>query len=109
MKGGLMTTQLTLPAHPDLNHLKKQAKQLLRDVRAQQGEALQSILAFHPRPAEFASLRDAQLTIARMYGFVDWERLHNEVELRHLRASTLKERAERFIRHACLSYNGDDQ
>ena len=104
-----MTTQLMLPAHPDLNHLKKQAKQLLRDVRAQQGEALQSILAFHPRPAEFASLRDAQLTIARMYGFVDWERLGNEVELRHLRASTLKERAERFIRHACLSYNGDDQ
>jgi ankyrin repeat protein len=44
-----------------------------------------------------------------MYGFVDWERLRNEVELRHLRASTLKERAERFIRHACLSYNGDDQ
>jgi ankyrin repeat protein len=109
MKGGLMTTQLTLPAHPDLNHLKKQAKQLLRDVRAQRGEALQSILAFHPRPAEVVSLRDAQLTIARMYGFVDWERLRNEVELRHLRASTLKERAERFIRHACLSYNGDDQ
>jgi ankyrin repeat protein len=104
-----MTTQLTLPAHPDLNHLKKQAKQLLRDVRAQRGEALQSILAFHPRPADFGSLRDAQLAIARMYGFVDWERLRNEVELRHLRASTLKERAERFIRHACLSYNGDDQ
>jgi ankyrin repeat protein len=104
-----MTTPLTLPANPDLDHLKKQAKQLLRDVRAQQGEALQRILAFHPRPAEFASLRDAQLTVARLYGFVDWDELRNEVELRQLRGSTLQEQAERFIRHACLSYNGDDQ
>ena len=46
-----MTTPLTLPANPDLDHLKKQAKQLLRDVRAQRGEARQRILAFHPRPA----------------------------------------------------------
>jgi hypothetical protein len=104
-----MTTPLTLPANPDLDHLKKQAKQLLRDVRAQRGEALQSILAFHPRPAEFASLRDAQLTLARLYGFGDWEQLSKEVELRQLRSSTLQEQAERFIRHACLSYNGDDQ
>ena len=51
-----MTTMssLALPANPDLDHLKKQAKQLLRDVRAQQGEALQTILAFHPRPTEFS-------------------------------------------------------
>jgi hypothetical protein len=104
-----MTIPLTLPANPDLDHLKKQAKQLLRDVRAQQGEALQSILAFHPRPAEFTSLRDAQLTLARLYGFVDWEQLTQEVDLRKLRSSTLQEQAERLIRHACLSYNGDDQ
>jgi len=63
-----MTTPLLLPAEPDIEHLKKQAKQFLRDVRAQRGEALQSILAFHPRPAEFAGLRDAQLTLARRYG-----------------------------------------
>jgi hypothetical protein len=104
-----MTAPLTLPANPDLDHLKKQVKQLLRDVRAQRGEALRNILAFHPRPAEFASLRDAQLTLARLYGFVDWEQLANEVELRQLRSSTLQEQVERFIRHACLSYNGDDQ
>ena len=104
-----MTTPLTLPANPDIDHLKKQAKQLLRDVRAQRGEALRSILAFHPRPAEFTSLRDAQLTLARLYGFVDWMQLTSEVELRQLRSSTLQERAERFIRHACLSYRGDDQ
>src|SRR5580692_2182626 len=101
MKGGLMTlVPLTLPVNPDPEHLKKQAKQLLRDARAQQGDALQCILAFHPRPAEFKNLRDAQLTVARVYGFVDWLALTREVEMRQLRSSTLGEQAERFIRHA---------
>jgi uncharacterized protein len=104
-----MTSPLSLPAEPDLDHLKKQAKQLLRDARAQQGEAVQSILSFHPRPAEFKTLRDAQLTVARLYGFVNWERLSNEVELRRLRGSSSLSQAERFIRHACLKYDGDDQ
>ena len=103
------SASLTLPAKPDLDHLKKQAKQLLRDVRAQQGEALQTLIAFHPRPAEFSSLRDAQLTLARRYGYADWEQLRDEVELRQLRGGTPREQAERFINHACLRYNGDDQ
>lgn len=103
------SASLTLPAKPDLDHLKKQAKQLLRDVRAQQGEALQTIIAFHPRPAEFSTLRDAQLAVARRYGYPDWEQLRDEVELRQLRSGTPQEQTERFINHACLSYNGDDQ
>jgi ankyrin repeat protein len=104
-----MSTPLTLPATPDLGHLKKQAKQLLHEVRAQHPDALQTILAFHPRPGEFASLRDAQLALARRYGFADWDQLRNEVELRQLRTGTLAEQAERLINHACLRYNGDDQ
>jgi ankyrin repeat protein len=103
------SASLTLPAKPDLGHLKKQAKQLLHDVRAQQGEALQAIIAFHPRPAEFSNLRDAQLTLARRYGYADWDQLRNEVELRQLRSGTPQEQAERFINHGCLRYNGDDQ
>src|ERR1700722_11368163 len=110
MKGGHMTTSsLSLPAKPDLEHLKKQAKLLLRDVRAKQPEALQVILPFHPRAAEFASLRDAQLTLARRYGFSDWEQLRNECELRQLRGATLAEQADRLVHHACLRYEGDDQ
>ena len=106
-----MTTisTLALPANPDLDYLKKQAKQLLRDVRAQQGEALQAILAFHPRPTEFSGLRDAQLVLARRYGFTDWEQLRKAVELRQLRGATPQEQIERFIQYACLRYNGDDQ
>ena len=103
------SASLTLPAKPDLDHLKKQAKQLLRDVRAQQGEALQTIVAFHPRPAEFSNLRDAQLVLARRYGYTDWDQLRDEVELRQLRVGTPQEQAERFINHACLRYDGDDQ
>src|SRR3984957_19802024 len=110
MKGGLMTTSsLTLPPKPDLEHLKKQAKLLLRAVRAQQGEALQIILSFHPRPAEFSSLRDAQLTLARRYGFTDWDELRKECELRQFRGGTRAGPAERFIQHACLRSGGDDQ
>jgi ankyrin repeat protein len=102
-------SSLTLPAKPDLDYLKKQAKQLLREVRAQRGEALQAIAAFHPRPAEFSSLRDAQLALARRYGFADWEQLRNEVELRQLRGGTPQEQTARFIQHGCLRYDGDDQ
>lgn len=100
---------LALPAKPDLDHLKKQAKQLLRNVRAQQSEALQTILAFHPRPAEFSDLRDAQLALARRYGYDDWEQLRKQVELRQLLSSTPQEQIERFVDHACLRYDGDDQ
>ena len=105
----MTTSSLTLPAKPDLEHLKKQAKLLLRDVRTQKPEALQLILSFHPRPAEFSSLRDAQLTLARRYGFTGWDELRKECELRQFRGGTLAEQAERFILHACLRYNGDDQ
>src|ERR1700760_2864891 len=75
---------LTLPDKPDLNHLKKQARRLLQEVRAQGGEALQTLIAFHPRPAEFSTLRDAQLTLARRYGYADWDQLRDAVELRLL-------------------------
>ncbi len=35
--------------------------------------------------------------------------MRNEVELRQLRSGTPQEQAERFINHACLRYDGDDQ
>ncbi|HTC43852.1 MAG TPA: ankyrin repeat domain-containing protein [Steroidobacteraceae bacterium] len=105
----MTTSSLSLPAQPDLEHLKKQAKLLLRAVRAQQPDALQIILTFHPRPAGFSTLRDAQLTLARRYGFSDWDQLRNECELRQLRGATIAGQADRLVHHACLRYEGDDQ
>ena len=100
---------LTLPAHPHIDHLKKQARHLLRDWRARHEEALRIVAAFHPRPEQFSSLRDAQLALARRYNFADWPQLSAEVELRQLRGSAPQEQVARFIDHACLRYNGDDQ
>ncbi len=100
---------LTLPPHPHIDHLKKQARHLLRDWRARHEDALRIVAAFHPRPEEFSSLRDAQLALARRYGYADWSQLGAEVELRQLRGSAPQQQVERFIDHACLRYNGDDQ
>jgi ankyrin repeat protein len=116
MKGGPVTTDrtpgaasLTLPANPHPDHLRKQARQLLRSHRAKDATTLAIVATFHPRPEEFSSLRDAQLTVARRHGFADWAQLSAEVELRQFRSSSAPQQVERFIDHACLRYNGDDQ
>jgi Ankyrin repeats (3 copies) len=79
---------LPLPPDPDLEHLKHQAKDLLREQRADSLEACQRIREFHPRfrtasDAEIAAapfaLSDAQLTIARERGFPSWLRLRSHV------------------------------
>jgi hypothetical protein len=73
-----------LPASPDLSHLKSQARDLMKARPKADPALLQRIREFHPRfdkatddeiaQAEF-SLSDAQLTIAREYGFASWPRL----------------------------------
>jgi hypothetical protein len=78
-----------LPPNPSLDHLKYQAKDLLRGHAAHDLEVAQRIREFHPRfktdgdaqifAARF-SLADAQLTIARERGFESWTRLKAHVE-----------------------------
>ena len=70
-----------LPAHPDLDHLKRQAKDLLHAFRTGEAEARADVHAhFHDAdPATFA-LHDAQLVIARAYGFESWPTLKAHVE-----------------------------
>jgi len=78
-----------LPPNPSLDHLKHQAKDLLREHAAHRLDAAQKLREFHPRfrhatDAEiFAAalkLSDAQLTIARESGFPSWTRLKRRVE-----------------------------
>jgi ankyrin repeat protein len=81
-----------LPSPPSLAHLKSQARDLMRDRQSRSLQALQRIREFHPRfdgadddpitDAEFR-LSDAQLTIAREYGFASWPRLKAFVENPH--------------------------
>jgi ankyrin repeat protein len=70
-----------LREHPDLDQLKRQAKELLAAFRANE-PAIRSEVAQHYRdadPATFA-LHDAQLVIARAYGFDSWPKLKAYVD-----------------------------
>ncbi len=66
----------TLPAHPDLNQLKRQAKELLAAYRDGSPAAIAEVDAhFHGADAEHFALHDAQLVLARAYGFDSWPKL----------------------------------
>jgi hypothetical protein len=87
-----------LPPKPNLEHLKHQAKDLLKQHAARQPESAQIIREFHPRFAHDADreifeasirLSDAQLTVARSHGFDSWARLK-----RHVERPTLADRLE---------------
>ena len=78
-----------LPSSPNLDHLKYQAKDLLRDHAAHDKAVAQRIREFHPRWSHASdaeifngtlSLSDAQLTIAREHGFPSWTRLKRHIE-----------------------------
>src|SRR5262245_58736926 len=58
-----------LPPRPDLDQLKRQAKELLREWKAS------------PSPSQrSARLREAQREIARRHGFDSWDALRKRVE-----------------------------
>jgi uncharacterized protein len=69
-----------LPARPDLDQLRRQAKDLLRAARDGDPDALARIHAVSPR----VILSSAQLAVARGYGFASWPRLRTEVERRDI-------------------------
>jgi hypothetical protein len=75
-----------LPDRPSLDSLRKQAKKLARDAAAGNGEAIARIHAQLSRRALPISNRDAQLVIAREYGFAGWPDLTAEVQKRLGRA-----------------------
>lgn len=72
-----------LPARPNLQQLKKQAKALLKGYQAREPEILRRIGEYHPRWAESSkaqfALSDAQFVIAREYGFDNWHKLKAHV------------------------------
>lgn len=70
-----------LPERPHLDHLKQQAKSLLRDAKAGDREARQRIAAHHVRALSTFKLAEAQHAIACEYGFESWPKLKFHVEL----------------------------
>jgi hypothetical protein len=76
-----------LPEFPNLDHLKKQAKALLREMQQSRPEA---------------KLADAQHAVARQYGFQSWIRLKTYVESlprRTDRAPAAQAGAGQFVRY----------
>jgi hypothetical protein len=67
-----------LPARPDLDQLRHQAKDLLREARSGDDAAVARIRAV----SEQQTLASAQLALAREYGFASWPRLATEVRRR---------------------------
>jgi len=72
------TSTRRLPDKPNLNQLKKQAKELLNALHAGKPDAVAEVRAHYgaapPGPETF-QLSDAQLVIARAYGYASWPKL----------------------------------
>jgi ankyrin repeat protein len=65
----------TLRERPNLDQLKLQAKDLLRAYLAGDAAAIAEVQAHYGRPGAALALHDAQLVIARAYGFASWPKL----------------------------------
>jgi hypothetical protein len=84
-----------LPSHPHIDHLKKQAKDLLDAHGRGDAQALARVVASLPAFAKMSAqeaarapfaLHDAQSAIAREYGFPSWNDMRTEVERRSSQA-----------------------
>jgi hypothetical protein len=65
----------SLPERPDLDQLRRQAKELRRSVLAGSGDAIERLLRYADVDPTTVTLSTAQLVIARESGFASWPRL----------------------------------
>jgi ankyrin repeat protein len=102
-----------LPDRVNLDHLKKQAKDLIRRYRDRDAEAIARFGYALPVAAalsedEIASLnlrlRDAQSCVAREYGFASWSDLSSYVQVH---AASYADRATRVLQWLRLVYSGE--
>ena len=102
-----------LPDRLNLDHLKKQAKQLIRLYRSRDAAAMARFRSTLPATAGLSDedlssrglrLHDAQSCLAREHGFASWPDLKRYVEVQ---AVTQKERAVRVLHWLQLIYRGD--
>ncbi len=78
---------LPLPSRPDLEQLKKRAKELHRSLQADEAAAWRRFQDHHPRGNEAksshhpaTSLSDAQVVLAREFGFPSWPALVEHID-----------------------------
>ena len=118
-----------LPGNANLEQLRNAAKSFQRAVRGGDAGAATIVREFHPRLAgaepgsaelERFARADAQLVVARQFGFASWPKLkaHLELVARYARSPheqpvggpLTDERAiiDEYLRLACLTYGDDD-
>src|SRR6185503_4091789 len=103
------------PSNPSIENLRKQAKTLRNAVRANDRDAVARVREFHGTLKDSSKefqLNDAQLVVARSYGFPSWTKLKLYVEVVERHTFTPSEgdaesRADQFVRLACLDYQSD--
>jgi len=76
-----------LPARPNLDQYRKQAKELLKGIRSGDREALDRVRVAHPRSKMLdridmttVTLADAQLVIAREHGIDSWKKFAERID-----------------------------
>jgi hypothetical protein len=118
-----MTASKSLPDRPSLESLHKQAKKLARDIAAGDAGAIARARVHLPTVDPPLTQRNAQLVIAREYGFAGWQDLTAEVSKRVGRGLEWAVAQARRVIHdndverlkqllaehpALLSWHGDD-
>jgi Ankyrin repeats (3 copies) len=104
-----------LPENPSLDHLRRQARTLLRQFRTADAEALALLRKHHPHPHDPLRLADSQLVVARSYGFPSWPALRRHMDAvgRFARSPhTVAPRAnpaDELLRLGCVRYGGDSR
>ena len=108
----------SLPNDPSLEHLRKHAKRLRDGVHAGVTQALGWVNEFHPRATHALrdfSLADAQLVVARSFGFPSWAKLKHHLAVIAPFVWNPPARSEgaplqdEIIRLACLNYESDNR
>jgi hypothetical protein len=74
-----VTPSKFLPAHPSFESIRKQARKLVRQMASNDADAVARVHAHLPAPILPLTLRDAQLVLAREYGFAGWQDLRAAV------------------------------
>ncbi|MEM8556165.1 MAG: hypothetical protein AAGF71_15235, partial [Pseudomonadota bacterium] len=95
--------QANLPDGANLENLKKQAKALLKAAKAKDQSALGRVGPYFGYP-EAIGLQQAQLVLAREYGFRSWTSMKRFVEDGRA-PDPLEALSDRFLDLACVSYS----
>ncbi len=112
----------TLPDNPSVDHLREQARTLQRQVSGADPHGVELVRRHHPKPdialahpPDGFALHDAQVTVARRYGFSGWPALVHYLDIAadlsvdpsQIDEDALSE-ADRFCALAVLRYTDTD-